>query len=442
MAYKYAPAPRRPAPRPTPAAAPALPRRVPSLGLIIETKALRSVLRVANIAARHFDKTGLWICFHPSPSGIVALLVAPEPDSAVRSYERDRLTRLSPTCIPIAELPLSASACRPAASLLVPYHALRQIKLNGPTVQIVCDGSQNTIRVDEEHGTGTLVHDLGDIKPVDYSTFAACWERYNLEHSGDTLATLDPSVFAAAAETVAEETSRYALRHTLFARTRGVLEVVTTDGRRLTRLTLTARSKGSDVHAVTHSYGPAIAAAADSPVTVTLLPAPSKAFPRLMRFTDLRGHYYAPLTDGHFPPYRDVIPPDNDTKIVATLPAATLAHLSTKLPAQQPGEYLGLALTLTPNHAGITAEARGTVAPWTATADLQAAPTFTTPDPKPMTIGINPAFVATLRTQAKQLGLDPLQMRFIAPTKPMLATAASPTVQFLSVIMPINLGVK
>lgn len=305
-----------------------------------------------------------------------------------------------------------------AGEALIPCEKLNQIVRESvdATLRLEVDKDVAHIRGDDSHFQ-IYGQPVADFPPVAQFSGEADFQI----GAGDLSQLIARTVFAAA-----RENSRYAMNGVLVEREGKKLSVVATDGRRL------ALAKGTCV--------PDESAADGRHEAIV----PTRALGMLQRlFDDAEQQVRVRIADntvvfatdtavlssnlveGNFPPYRDVIPQDTDTKV--TLNTEVFARAVRRAALLTNEESKGIRIAFAAN--GLTLSSR---APEMGEAEIHA--DVVGYDGQSLEIGFNPVFIldALKVTDADEVVVD-----LKAANKPGLIRSGS---EFLYVIMPVNLS--
>ena len=297
---------------------------------------------------------------------------------------------------------------------LVPADKLRQIvsESTDPTLTLETEKELAHIRAQDSHYK-MFVHSVDDFPPLpefdgepDFEISAA--ELHKL---------ISQTIFA-----TARESSRYAINGVLVEREGKKLVMVATDGRRL------ALAKGNCKQAKGDSRSAIVPTKAlklmlqmfqDAEQTVRVRIADNQ----IMFATD--GALLASnLVEGNFPPFKDVVPRDNDRK--AKMGTDILASAVRRAALLTNEESKGVRMTFAED--GLKLSSR---APEMGEAEVSAEmPEFAG---EPIEIGFNPQFITDA---LKVVDSEQVSIELKAPNKPGLMRTDS---DFLYVIMPVNL---
>jgi DNA polymerase-3 subunit beta len=238
--------------------------------------------------------------------------------------------------------------------------------------------------------------------------------------AGDLHKIIAQTIFA-----TAKENSRYAINGVLVERQGNKLSVVATDGRRLALAKGTCKAARSDGEAAVTAIVPTKAlnlllrlfTNPDESVRVRI------ADNQILFATD-DAILASNLVEGNFPPYKDVIPRDQDKK--AAISTDVLASGVRRAALLTNEESKGVRMSF--SEEGLTLSSR---APEMGEAEIKLPMQQYTGDP--IDIGFNPQFILDA---LKVVESDQVSMEFKAPNKPGLIKTAG---EFTYVVMPVNL---
>ncbi|GJQ30024.1 MAG: DNA polymerase III subunit beta [Phycisphaerae bacterium] len=319
---------------------------------------------------------------------------------------------------------------------LVPADKIRQIvsaEDNEPTLTIESEGDAIHIRGVDAHFK-VFGYPAGDFPPIPEfaavvaGTGGAPQAKAVLSHPAGSLAGLVARTLFA----TARETSRYAINGVLFKRDGKRLELVATDGRRLAlaRANLTGSEKdakavqcivpgkclGMFQKLIQDHDEPVQIAITDSQIYFSFGTAGSPG----------RAMLVSNLTEGAFPPYEDVIPKEQDKKVV--FDRDVMSHAVKRAALLTNEESRGVRLAFKGKSKKLELASR---APEMGEANITA--DLATYDGDDIEIGFNPAFIVDA---LKVLSEPQVIMELKAPNKPGLIKSGG---DFLYVVMPVNL---
>lgn len=317
---------------------------------------------------------------------------------------------------------------------LVPADKLRQIvqaEENSPTLSISVDQEDCHITGDDARSKYTVRgYPPGEFPPVPE------FEKLSKEGAKATLTQTAAVLGAMIARTLfatARENSRYAINGVLLKREGKKLEMVATDGRRLAlcRHTAGGDKDGAPISVIipgkalamlqkllTHPEDVVQVAVTDNQVLFNIQAGDDK--------TSSRAVLVSNLVEGAFPPYDEVIPKDQDKRIVfdrdVLRSAVTRAALLTN------EESRGVRMRFTGGDKQVELSSR---APEMGEANIQVE--LSSYEGEDIEIGFNPAFI----TDALKVISDPqVILELKAPNKPGLVKSGN---DFLYVVMPVSL---
>jgi len=305
-----------------------------------------------------------------------------------------------------------------AGEALVPCEKLNQI------VRESVDATLN-LAVDQDvaHIRGSDSHFKIYGQPVaDFPPVAEFADETDFQISAEAFSQLIArTVFAAA-----RENSRYAMNGVLIEREGKKLSVVATDGRRLAlargECTLVGGDKEGRHEAIvpTRSLGMLQRLFDDAEQQVKVRVADNSIV-----FSTDTAVLSSNLVEGNFPPYRDVIPQDTDSK--ATLNTEVFARAVRRAAVLTNEESKGIRIAFATD--GLTLSSR---APEMGEAEIRSE--VVGYDGEPLEIGFNPNFILDA---LKVADIDEVTIDLKAPNKPGLIRSGA---NFLYVIMPVNLS--
>jgi DNA polymerase III subunit beta len=311
---------------------------------------------------------------------------------------------------------------------LIPADKLRQIvsaEENEPTLTLETEGDTCHIRGEDAHFR-LLGYPPEDFPPIpQFHEVAGAHPRMVLTHPAGSLSTMITRTLFA----TARENSRYAINGVLLKRAGRKLEMAATDGRRLA----VARASIQDT---------------DAPESTCIIP--SKALAMLLKLMeDPEEHVSIALTDnqilfafgdgddpravlasnlveGTFPPYEDVIPKDQDKRVVFDRDVLTSAVRRAALLTNEESRGVRMAFKGTDRHVQLSSRA-----PEMGEAEVQVE--IRKYEGDDLEIGFNPNFL----TDALRVIPEPeIILELKSPQKPGLLKAGG---DFIYVIMPVNL---
>lgn len=297
---------------------------------------------------------------------------------------------------------------------LVPADKLRQIvsELTDPTLILETEKDLAHIRAQDSHYK-MFVHSMDDFPPLpefegepDFEIAAP--ELHKL---------ISQTIFA-----TARESSRYAINGVLVERDGKKLVMVATDGRRLAMAKGSCKqAKGDNRSAIvpTKALKLILQMFQDGEQTVRVRIADNQ----IMFATD-DAFLTSNLVEGNFPPFKDVVPRDNDRK--AKMDTDILASAVRRAALLTNEESKGVRMTFAEDGLKLTSRT-----PEMGEAEVSAEmPEF---DGEPIEIGFNPQFITDA---LKVVDSEQISIELKAPNKPGLMRTDS---DFLYVIMPVNL---
>ncbi|MBC7834997.1 MAG: DNA polymerase III subunit beta [Phycisphaerales bacterium] len=336
---------------------------------------------------------------------------------------------------------------------LVPADKLRQIvsaEEGEPTLTIEVTGGSDQVHI---RGTNAHFRVLGypaaEYPPVpDFQSVLAGTGREapktTFRHpAGLLLQLVQKTAFA-----TARETSRYAINGVLLKRDGKKIEMVATDGRRLavSRTTLSGagggggdKDKGASVSCIVPgkalSMIQKLVYEEDAPVRIAVTESriyfafdhPGADNNKEAANDAPRALLSSSLVEGSFPPYEDVIPKDQDKKIVAD--REELSSAVRKAAVLTNEESRGVRMSFSKSEKRLTLSSR---APEMGEAEINVG--LNSYEGEDIEISFNPAFI----TDVLKVVSDPeVIVELKAPNKPGLIRSASN--DFVYVVMPVNL---
>jgi DNA polymerase-3 subunit beta len=229
----------------------------------------------------------------------------------------------------------------------------------------------------------------------------------------------------------ARENSRYAINGVLLKREGKRLEMVATDGRRLAlcRLSVPAEKDAPAVHCIVPSkaLGMVQRLIEDPDESVQIIVAENQILFRLGGDADAaRAVLASNLVEGAFPPYEEVLPKDQDKRVVIDRDVLSSAVRRAALLTNE--ESRGVRMKFTGKEKQVELSSR---APEMGEAQVEA--TLSSYDGEDIEIGFNPTFL----TDALKVISDPeVIIELKGPNKPGLVKSGA---DFLYVVMPVNL---
>jgi DNA polymerase-3 subunit beta len=289
------------------------------------------------------------------------------------------------------------------------------------TVTIESDGNDSHIRGSDSHFK-VLGFPPGEFPPI--PEFPED-EQITMElPAGDLHQLISRTVFA-----TARENSRYAINGVLLVKTGKQLELVATDGRRLALAKGNCKT-GKEAAEETRCIIPTKALSVliklvhepDAEVQVALTE--NQALFRFAEQDGVSAMLSTKTVEGTFPPYEDVIPRDQDKKVVFACDELASAVRRAALLTNE--ESRGVRLSFTKDLLTLSSRA-----PELGEAEIKLP--LTDYEGEEIDIGFNPAFITDA---LKVVHTQEVQIELKAPTKPGIIRSGS---DFLCVIMPVNL---
>jgi len=313
---------------------------------------------------------------------------------------------------------------------LIPADKLRQIvsaEDHEPTLTLKAQGDDCQIDGDDAHFT-VRGYPPDEFPPIPSFTDAAPEAKATFSQQAGLLRDLiSRTIFA-----TARETSRYAINGVLLRREDKRLEMVATDGRRLAlcRTTLPGKQEGEDFSCIVPSKAlslllklmddpeePIQVAITDSRVFFCLGQTPGES----------RATLVSNLVEGTFPPYDDVIPKDQDKKIVFDRDSLSSAVRRAALLTSE--ESRGVRLTFTGKDKRLELASR---APEMGEAHVSV--DLSSYEGDDIEIGFNPGFL----TEALKVIPDPeVILELKTQSSPGLIRSGA---DFLYVVMPVTIS--
>ncbi len=300
-------------------------------------------------------------------------------------------------------------------SVLVPADKLASIVRESvdPTITVESEGETTHIRGADSHFK-IFGQPVAEFPPVD--SFKG--EPDFSVTAGQIVDLINKTIFA-----TARETSRYAINGVLLERDGKKLSMVATDGRRL------ALARGSASEAGSGSTS-AIVPTKTLNLLMKLLDDPSETL--RVRIADGMVHFgtesatlSSKLVEGNFPPYRDVVPKDQDKK--ATFATDVLASAVRRASLLTNEESKGVRFAFSENELQLSSRA-----PEMGEAEINVPVESYSGDS--LEIGFNPFFVTDV---LKVVDQSQVTFEMKAPNKPGTLKAGT---DFLYVVMPVSLG--
>lgn len=248
--------------------------------------------------------------------------------------------------------------------------------------------------------------------------------------SGALLDLVERTVFA-----TARETSRYAINGVLMKRKGKDLEMVATDGRRLAlaRSTVKGEKAETEVSCIVPTKAlamiPRLARDPEDPVRLAI--SDTRIFFAFQHADDADGTPRAVLSstlvEGSFPPYQDVLPKDQDKRIVASREELTRAVRQAAVLTNE--ESRGVRMTFSKADKRLKLSSR---APEMGEAEIDV--NLSDYDGEDIEISFNPAFLTDV---LKVVDEQNVIIELKAPNKPGLIRSSKS--DFMYVVMPVNL---
>ncbi len=333
----------------------------------------------------------------------------------------------------------------------IPADKLRQIvsaEEGEPTLAIEVDGEECHIRGSGAHFR-VFGYPASEFPPIpDYAAVLAGGGAAGSGESPRTVFAQPAGMLAALVNrtvfATARETSRYAINGVLLRRDGKKLEMVATDGRRLavSRATLTGADKGGEpVSCIvpTKALNMVQKLVRDGDETVRVAITDSRIFFAFEQGSveggkgkekttqTPRAILSSTLVEGTFPPYDEVIPKEQDKKVVAD--RESLSRAVRKAAVLTNEESRGVRLAFSGTDKRLTLSSR---APEMGEAEISV--DLTSYDGENIEISFNPTFITdVLRVVTDQEVIVELK----APNKPGLIRSAAN--DFMYVVMPVNL---
>lgn len=220
----------------------------------------------------------------------------------------------------------------------------------------------------------------------------------------------------------ARETSRYAINGVLMEREGNKLAIVATDSRRLAVARGACKSTQEGVHSaiVPTKALNLLHRVLDEPDQIVRV----KVADNQIIFATESAMVSSRLVEGNFPPYKDVVPKDNDKK--AKLSTDQLSSAVRRAALLTNEESKGVRFAFSPGNLTLSSRA-----PEMGEAEVQVdVPHY---EGDPIEIGFNPQF---LLDALKVVEADEVQLDFKAPNKPGVLRTGN---DYMYVIMPVNL---
>lgn len=282
-----------------------------------------------------------------------------------------------------------------------------------PTITIESEGEAAHIRGADSHFK-IFGHTADEFPPVEPFTGEPDFKL----SAAALLEIIRKTVFA-----TARETSRYAINGVLLEREEKKVTMVATDGRRL------ALARGTAAEAKGETAGAIIPTKALN-LLQRLLDDPAeevrvKVEENRAHFTTDAATLTSNLVEGNFPPYRDVIPKDQDKKAVFATDALSSGVRRAALLTNE--ESKGVKFAFSDDKLTLSSKA-----PEMGEAEVSVPVESYQGDP--FEIGFNPFFVVDV---LKVADTDQVTLEFKAPNKPGTIRVGT---EFTYVVMPVSLG--
>ena len=350
--------------------------------------------------------SGVVVSRTPKPVLLCVKLTAEEGALTLAATDLEAGVRLSVEQVDVQE---PGTAVVPAAKLL----AIVKEAVD-PTITIEADAEAATIRGADSHFK-IFGHPADDFPPVEPFEGKADFEL----PAGTLLELITKTSFA-----TARETSRYAINGVLLEREGKNVTMVATDGRRL------ALAKGTVAEANGDEGGSSIIPSKALSLLTRLLDEPEESV--RVRIAEGQAHFATEtatlttnLVEGNFPPYRDVIPKEQDKRAIFATDALASGVRRAALLTNEESKGVRFAFDdgklVLSSRAPEMGEAEVTVP----------AESY---DGEPIEIGFNPFFVTDVLKVAES---EKITLEFKAPNKPGTLKVGG---DFLYVVMPVSLG--
>jgi DNA polymerase-3 subunit beta len=265
-------------------------------------------------------------------------------------------------------------------------------------------------------GADSTFEMLGD-DPADFPEIPEMMESTNLEIArADFIEMVDKTVFAAASES-----TRYALNGVCFIFTANHIEMVATDGRRLAYIRRKAKGAGADMGSIIVSpkalqHVRRILTEEDKTVGM-------KVDGNRILFQGSRALVTSVLVEGHFPPYKEVIPKDSDKK--ATLKREAFLGALRRAALLTTEEARSVRMDFKKDRVVLTSEA-----PEAGKAEVKLGVEYEGDD---LSIAFNPMFLIDV---LRVVGAEEVVMEMKDPSRPAVLRDDA---DYLYVVMPINI---
>lgn len=318
---------------------------------------------------------------------------------------------------------------------LIPADKFRQIvsaEDNEPTLTLEAEGEDCHISGQDAHFKvlGQAVEDYPQVPEFAASLTGSADQpkaKAVFSHNAGALATLiTRTIFA-----TARENSRYAINGVLIKLDGNKLELVATDGRRLSYCKDTIKSPDKDAQPVacivpSKALSMILKLIDSSDETIRIALTDNQILAAFGSDDDARAVLSSNLVEGTFPPYEEVIPKDQDKKIVFDRDVLASAVRRAALLTNE--ESRGVRMNFNAEDKALEITSR---APEMGEAQVRV--DLASYDGEDIEIGFNPAFIV----DALKVIEDPqVIMELKAPSKPGLVRSGK---DFTYVVMPVNL---
>ena len=350
--------------------------------------------------------SGVVVSRTPKPVLLCVKLTAAEGKLTLAATDLEAALHLSIEQVDVQE---DGAAVLPASKLL----AIVRESVD-PTITIEADAEAATLRGADSHFK-IFGHAVDEFPPVETFEGEADFQM----NAGVLLELITKTSFA-----TARETSRYAINGVLLEREGKKVTMVATDGRRL------ALAKGTAAEAKGEGTETSIIPSKALGLLTRLVDEPEETV--RVRIAEGQAHFATEtatlttnLVEGNFPPYRDVIPKEQDKKAIFATDALASGVRRAALLTNEESKGVRFAFSdgklVLSSRAPEMGEAEVTV------------PTESF-DGEEIEIGFNPFFVTDVLKVADS---EKITLEFKAPNKPGTLKVGS---DFLYVVMPVSLG--